>query len=481
MSRTFWNRAPCLYIHIILIFVTLTFQLCLAKKDKCGVQVVAIEQIKYKPIPVEVVEKSSMKSVMYEPESAPPPASYSQPTTAAPSYATTTPPMPKPTTTTNKKMDITELIKEMYGPPPAPKSTPKSTPPPAPQIYVMPAPSQKPQPPQMVYMVTSPAPAPPTRPPQSYQMMPMMMPQIPYTMNTPPPQPPMMTGYNLNPSMQMMLNYGDQSPPQMMGYTVEHQPPANAMVNNYGNSVTPNNYNVPVTMVTATTPSIPTSNNQAASTPAPTKGNQYSSSQQFVTFPQSQQKFGSFPQISFEEGEAEYAGQQLQGPIAGMNVNNQMKPYQEMSSQVGKRQYPSRMKDHYDEYGEDEEDDDYERATFTRQKQKPVDVVLGYRVGRPISAQSDTSFPSPDPTFRDMLMSKLTSGTFGRRSSSFNGKSRVETIESEKSENEKSEKEEMKSNNQAEDRNNMKVLNELRLRSQIEQTLDRILFNGNRK
>ena len=461
MSRTFWSQAPCLCVHIILIFVTLTFQLCLAKKDKCGVQVVAIEQIKYKPIPVEVVEKSSTKSVMYEPESVPPPASYSQPTTAAPSYAATTPPMPKPTTSTNKKMDITELIKEMYGPP----STPKPTPPPAPQIYVMPAPSQKPQPPQMVYMVTSPAPAPPTRP-QSYQMMPVMMPQIPYMMNTPPPQPPMMTGFNLNPSMPMMLNYGDRSPPQMMGYTVEHQPPANAMVNNYGNSVTPNNHNVPVTTVPATTPSMPTSNSQVAPTSAPTTGDQYGSSQQLVTF----------PQISFEEGEPEYAGQQLQGPIAGMNVNNQMKPYQEMSSQVGKRHYPSRMQDHDDEYGDYEKEDDYERPTFSRQKQKPVDVVLGYRVSRPISAHS---FPSPDPTFRDILMSKLGSGTFGRRSSSFNGKSRVE---SEKSENKKSEKEEMKSNkNEAEDRNNMKVLSELRLRSQIEQTLDRILFNGNRK
>ena len=472
MSRTFWSQAPCLYIHIILIFVTLTFQLCLAKKDKCGVQVVAIEQIKYKPIPVEVVEKSSTKSIMYEPESAPPPASYSQPTTAAPSYATTTPPMPKPTTTTNRKMDITELIKEMYGPP-----TPKPTPPPAPQIYVMPA--QKSQPPQMVYMVTSPAPAPPTRPPQSYQMpqmMPMMMPQIPY-MNTPLSQPPIMTGHKLNPPMSMMLNYGDQSPPQMMGYTVEHQPPANAMVNNYGNSLTPNNYNVPVTTVATTTPSMPTSNSQAVATPAPTTGDQYGSSQQFV----------SFPQISFEEGEAEYAGQPLQGPIAGMNVNNQMKPYQEMSSQVRKRQYPNSMKDHDDEY----EEDDYERPIFSRQKQKPVDVVFGYRVARPISAQPDTSFPS-GPTFRDILMSKLRSGTFGRRSSSSNGKSSVETIESEKSgnekfeneksKNEKSEKDEMKSNkNEAEDMNNMKVLSELRLRSQIEQTLDRILFNGNRK
>ena len=468
MSRTFWSRVPCLYVHIILIFVTLTFQLCLAKNDKCGVQVVAIEQIKYKPIPVEVVEKSPMKSVPYEPESDPP-ASYSQPTTAAPSYATTTPPMPKPTTTTNKKMDITELIKEMYGPP-----TPKPTPLPAPQIYVMPAPPQKSQPPQMVYMVTSPAPAPPTRPSQSYQMppqmMPMMMPQIPYMMNTPPlqrPQPPMMTGYNLNPPMPMMLNYGDQSPPQMMGYTVEHQPPANAVVNNYGNSVTPNNYNVPVTTVTTTTPSMPTSNNQAVPTPAPSTGNRYEGSQ-----------FVSFPQISLEEGEAEYAGQQLQGPIAGMNVNNQMKPYQEMSSQVGKRQYPSSIKDHDDEYGED----DHERPIFSRQKQKPVDVVFGYRVARPISAHPDTSFPSPGPTFRDVLMSKLRSGTFGRRSSSLNGKSRAETIESEKSENEKSEKEDMKSNkNEAEDRNNMKVLSGLRLRSQIEQTLDRILFNGNRK
>lgn len=463
MSRTFWSRAPCLHVHIILIFVTLTFQLCLAKKDKCGVQVVAIEQIKYKPIPVEVVEKSPMKPVTYEPESPPPPASYSQPTTAAPSYATTTPPMPKPTTTTNKKMDITELIKEMYGPP-----TPKPTPP-APQIYVMPAPPQKPQPPQMVYMVTSPAPPPPTRPPQSYQMPPQMMPMImsqtPYMMNTQRPHP-MMAGYNLSPPMPIMLNYGDQSPLQMMGLTVEHQPPANAMVNNYGNSVTPNNYNVPVTTVTTTTPSTPTSNNQAAATPAPTTGSRYGSSEQFITF----------PQISFEEGEPEYGGQQLQGPIAGMNVNNQMKPYQEMSSQVGKRQYPSRMNDHDDEYEEDERNDDYERPIFSRQKQKPVDVVLGYRVGRPISAQPDTSLPSPDPTFRDILMSKLRSGTFGRRSSSFNEKSRVETIESKKSE-----KEEMKSNkNEAEDRNNMKVLSELRLRSQIEQTLDRILFNGNR-
>ena len=42
-------------MKLILMFAVISHTL--AGKKKCGVQVVAIEQIKYKPVPVEIVEK----------------------------------------------------------------------------------------------------------------------------------------------------------------------------------------------------------------------------------------------------------------------------------------------------------------------------------------------------------------------------------------------------------------------------------------
>lgn len=443
------GRVGSSWIHFIFVLVLLPFPSSHAgdKKGKCGVQVVAIEQIKYKPIPVEIIEKSAIK---YEKE--PPPSTYSpQATTAAPNYvATTTPaPMPKPTSTTSKKMDITEMIKEMYGPPPQKPAPP--TPPPAPQIYVMPAPAPSPPKPHMVYMMAAPAPAPPTRLPK-YSMIPqmmqypMMMPQAPYMMQSPQPPRP-------RPQQPMMMNMNYD---QMMGVVVENQPPANAMVYTTGNAVTENNY-APVLTTTTTVPAVQ-NYGQGVATPAPQeKSSQLDASSSEDEYGNSQHLV-SFPQMSGYDNDYDMSGH-LNGPISGMNVNNQMRPYQEMSSQV-KEKYGNRMKDNNNEESEEEDElyDNDDQPIYNRKRQKPVDVVMGYRV-RPQSHHIATS-RAPDPTFRDILMSKLTN-SFSRRSSG------SQSIKSD---------EKIRSKNEA-DGNNKKVMNQLRLRSQIEQTLDQILFN----
>lgn len=182
-------------IALILSVLSLFFT---SSAKKCGVQVVAIEQIKYKPIPVEIMEKKPYRS-------------------------------PYPATTTTKTTDMTELIKgmmDMYNnPPPAPAPYPPPAPPPKP------VPPSKPPPPPPIYMMPAPAPAP----------APIMYP-VPVPM-------PMMPGYKPMP-MPMMPAYPKPMPMKkmpkmnMMPYPVtpvvpQYMPPAQMEV-----SMTPNGYQV---------------------------------------------------------------------------------------------------------------------------------------------------------------------------------------------------------------------------------------------
>ena len=129
-----------------------------SKKDKkCGVKVVAIEQIKYKAVPVEVVDEGS-RYMMTEATTTPP----------TPTKAPTPPEPPMnsryKTQTTTKTMDMTEIFNEMMrdhrktSTTPAPTtSPPRTTAAPPPAIYVMHVP-----PPVMPTVTPSTTAAPPT-------------------------------------------------------------------------------------------------------------------------------------------------------------------------------------------------------------------------------------------------------------------------------------------------------------------------------
>lgn len=123
------------------------------QKKSCGVKVVAIEQIKYKAVPVEVVDEGSRYAMVESP-------------TVATTHAPTTKSDDRyRTRTTTKTMDMTDIIDEMVRDhrktTPAPTRAPSpSSPPIPPAIYVM----QMPPAPMMPMMIptTSTTGSPPT-------------------------------------------------------------------------------------------------------------------------------------------------------------------------------------------------------------------------------------------------------------------------------------------------------------------------------
>ncbi|KAI1295455.1 hypothetical protein HDE_05361 [Halotydeus destructor] len=182
--------------------VYLSVSTCTAKKKKCGVQVVAIEQIKYKPVPVEIVEKVKPEPIVkhyempevYEERK---PIRFKMPRMKYPKMA---PPMfnsyeHESSMEYAGQPEMKKMAENTTPSPPPPPPAPPMPYPTYPPMYQMP-PMAAPPPQQMQY----PGPqGPPMMPPPSYQPQaapmqspyPTMAPAQPmYQMPAPPTMPP---------------------------------------------------------------------------------------------------------------------------------------------------------------------------------------------------------------------------------------------------------------------------------------------------